>query len=276
MKTILVPTDFSENALNAILYALKMNKKIKAKIILFHSYIIPVYATDIPLPEVDEEEFRNGSLKELRKLKTRFQSESPGIVFEVELSTTQGFAGEEIVKIAGEKKADLVVMGTKGATGLREALVGSFTADVIETINCPVLAVPEKAKFDDLKKIVFATNYALNDFENIKKAIDFAKHFNADIILLHVATGDLDRTFEFNSIERFKEQIKQESKYDKVTFKLLENTNVLEAMNLYLDEVKADMVAMTTRHRSFFQKLFNRSMAKRMSYHSHIPVIVFH
>src|SRR4029078_9611095 len=121
------------------------------------------------------------------------------------------------------KKADLVVMGTKGAAGLKGALVGTFTADVIESIDCPLLAVPHQARFTGIKKIVYATNYAFNDFENIEKVVEFAKYFNAEVILLHITNRNFDRTFEFNAIERFKNHIKEESKYEKVTFKLLDN-----------------------------------------------------
>ena len=106
--------------------------------------------------------------------------------------------------------------------------------------------------------------------------VDIARGFNAEVILLHVSNGELDKAYEFDAIERFKERIQEDSRYEKINFKLLENRDVIDGLSLYLDEVKADMLAMSMRHRNFFQKIFNRSKTKRMAFHTHIPLLAFH
>jgi nucleotide-binding universal stress UspA family protein len=276
MKTIVIPTDFSPNAENAIKYAFEMNRVLKAEIQLFHSYVLPVYATDIPVTTPDMAGLRHESQKALQKEKAKMERIFPDIHSRVHLSTSAGFPEEEIPAFAEKKKAGLVVMGTKGATGLKEVIFGTNTANVIGKLKCPLLAIPEQAEFRGLNKIVFATNYAENDTENISVVIDFARHFDAEVVLLHIASSDSSLPFEYNSIETLGQRMRESNHYEKISYKLLENTDIEEGINLYVDEIKADIVALTNRPRSLFRKLFDRSLSKKMAFHSRIPLLVFH
>jgi len=275
MKTIIVPTDFSDNALHALRYAAMLNAAFNGKIILFHSYAVAVYGTETSLAFMpSDEELKNDSLELLNKESQKILAEYPGL--KIESVFEDGYPEQAIIEMAKRKNGDLVVMGTQGASGLREALVGSITASVMEDTACPVIAVPENATVNKVSKIVFATDYALNDFENISKVIEIAKPFGAEIILLHVSNGELDHAYEYSAIENFKIRAAEENQYDKISFKLLESRDVLNGLNFYLDEVKADLLAMSMHHRTFFQKLFNRSKTKRMAFHTHIPLLAFH
>ena len=272
MKNILVPTDFSGNATHAIRFALELSRKQKSKITLFHSFVLPVYATDIPVFPQADEELRKVSEEALSNLVSKLKAENPGV--DIDSFVSQGYAEDEIVDAAKSSGADMIVMGTQGASGLREALVGTITASVMDHAECPVMAVPEGASFTSFDKIVYATSYA-GDFQHVEEIIDFARLFNAEVILLHISSGTVDTSYEFESIERFKERIVEDSQYERISFKLLENKSVYEGLNQFLEEVKADLVAMTLHKRSFVQKLFNRSITKRMAYHTHIPLIAF-
>ncbi len=274
MKTILIPTDFSKNSDNAVHFALELNKKLEAKAVLFHSYVVPAFASDMPVVMPSDEELKGNAKKGMKNLKEKLQGEYPGM--EIETMILDGYAEDEIVAATADKKTDLVIMGTQGASGLREVLIGSITAAVMEDTECPVLAIPENASFKGIHKMVFATNYAENDFENIENVIDMARKFDAEVILLHISNGDLDTAYEFAAIETFKERIREDSKYEKVNFKLLESRDVIDGLSFYLDEVRADMLAMSMHHRTFFQKIFNRSKTKRMAFHTHIPLLAFH
>ena len=273
MKNVLVPTDFSNNAMHAIRFTMELCRKQNSKVVLFHSFIIPVYATDIPVFPQADEELRKVSEEAIQKLINQLKAENPGI--EIESLVTQGYAEDEIVEAAASKQADLIIMGTQGASGLREALVGTITASVMEKATCPVIAVPEGASVAAFSKIVYATSYAEGDFQHVEEIIDFARPFNAEVVILHISSGEIEATYEYESIERFKERIAEDSKYDKISFHLLENKSVYEGLNKYLDEVNADLVAMTMHKRSFVQKMFNRSITRKMAYHTHIPLIAF-
>lgn len=273
MKTFLLPTDFSENALHAIRYALKLNKKINAEVVLFHSYVVPVYSTDIPLTVPQDAELREISEGAINALSDKLKSEFPEAKIKTDIQ--QGYPEDEIVSAAIRHNADMIIMGTQGASGIREALVGTISAAVMEDASCPVMAVPIECEFLPYSKIVFATNYAEGDFNYIEEVLEFARPFGANLTLLHISSGEFERGWEFAAIETFKERIKEDSKYKNIQFKLLESRDVYSGMNVYLEEVGADLVAMTMRKRSFIQKLFRRSITQKMAYHTHIPLIAF-
>jgi len=166
-------------------------------------------------------------------------------------------------------------MGTKGASGIGE-LIGTNAARVISDSICPVIAIPENAKMKGLQKIVFAANYGEDDFRNIFDLIDIARLFDSEVILLHVKDEANNNAMEYAELEGFRNHVINESKYPKISLKLLEDEDVYEGLNFYLEEIKADMLAISMRNRSFIQKLFNRSLTKKMVYHSHLPVLAFH
>jgi len=272
-KKILVPIDFSSDAEHALQFALELSKKLKSEISLFHSYAIPVYATDIPLAMPDISELEKVAMDGLTMLKNKYQSLYPDS--KIGMYITEGFAEDAISGAVEKIQADLIVMGTKGASGLREALIGTVTAAVIEQANCPVLAVPPLVKWTDIKKIVYATSYEESDFGHVETVIHFARALNASLTLLHISTGKYDRIFEFDAIQRYKERLEEETDFHNISIKLLVEEDVFHAISNYTDEVKADMIAMNLRSRSFMQKLFERSLTKRMVYHTHIPLFAF-
>ena len=274
MKTILVPTDFSENADNALAFAAGLNKKLKAKIIIYHTFHIPLVATDIPIPVQTEEELTLDSLRMLNKTEKKIRLNYPDMDFAIE--TSQGFADEEIVSLEKKYNCDLVIMGTHGASGITELLMGSNTGRVMEKSVCPVLAVPEGAKITDMKKIVFAAEYGAHTFENVYKVVELARLFDSEVILLHITKGRFDENFEYAELEAFKRKAVEESKYPKISFRLLEDKDVFHGLSLYLEEIKGDLLVLNMRHHAFVQRIFSRSLTKRMAYHSHIPVLALH
>lgn len=273
MKKIIVPTDFSIEAEHALRFACELNAKLKAEIVLHHSYVLPVYATDLPVLLPSDEELYNTSKEALDALKSKLLRDYPDMRFSS--LATGGFAEDEIPAAAEAEGAGLIIMGTKGASGIKEALIGTIAAAVMDKAPCPVMAVPEEASWRNLDRIVYATGYEEGDFTNAENLINLAKTLGAEVILLHVTSGKNDRSFEFDAIERFKERLVEETKYDRISFKLLDDRDVYHGVTNYVEEVRADMLAMTIRHRSLISKLFERSTTKRMAYHTRIPLIAY-
>ena len=276
MKTLLIPTDFSVAAENALVYAFELNKIINAKIILFHSYFIPIPATDIPISALDDKEIRNESMNKLRDLKKKMLDLFPGYPFDIDLQVSEGVTPDEIARMAKKENTGLIVMGTKGAHGLHQFLMGTNAADVILQADCPVLAIPENAGFSKPGKIVFATNFDDRELFHIEETIRFAKQFGAEVILLHVSTGDYSKEVGFHSIGYFLNRLKEDSGYSRISFKLLEDKHVEEAIRVYLENIHADILAISNRHRSFFRKTFDPSLTKKLAYHTQIPLLAFH
>lgn len=170
---------------------------------------------------------------------------------------------------------DMIVMGTKGASGITEILIGSNTADVIEKCPCPVLAVSSDAVYKQPAKIVFATNYADNDFQTIYVLAEMFKQFNPEIIILHVeVTGD--HKAENRMLDWFKGQVQTNIPYDNFNFQLTKGDNVVNAVHEYVASNNIDLISVSTRKRNFFDKLTSRSDTKKLAYRIDTPLLAFH
>jgi len=274
METILCPTDFSATAENAIRFALELNKTIKAKIVLLHAYVVPVTTTEVVVP-IDFSILKDLE-KDLEELKGRFLKEFPGQDITTKVTNCFSDISNEIQKVADEFEAELVIMGTKGASGLQELLIGSNAGNTIEAINIPVLTIPSHATYEGVRKFLFATNFERHDHENVEGAAFLSQFFGAELILLHV-TPDLDKEpFKYNEVTQFTESIKKSTGYNNIRSRIIENQDVTEGIIHYSEEIKADIIGMTLRNRGFFEKLFERSHTKQMAFHTHIPLLSFH
>lgn len=274
MKTILIPTDFSGNAQNALEYSIELAKREKVKLILVHAYHITYIAPDVPVQYLTEElVFANeAAKKQIEKLTEKV--ESNGIRCESVIK--QDNAVDLILEVAGKRKPDLIVMGTKGASGIKEVIIGSNTAKVIEKAKCPVIAVPEKSSFKSIKQIVYATNYLISDIDALKNLVDIAELFNAEITLLHVSDESLSHETEEDHILKFRSRIKSRIGYDKLRFKLVYGKDFEHVLEEYIKHESPDLLAMSTHHRTVYDKLFGKSFTKKMAYHTNIPLLAFH
>jgi nucleotide-binding universal stress UspA family protein len=276
MKTILVPTDFSDNARNALNYAVEIAAKTKAKLILFNFFRVPIVADDIPLDPEILEKMEQESYDSLNHLKVEILEKMKGLEIECICTSSLNFAVEEICEMANDNQVNLIVMGTKGASGVAKAVMGSNTAHVIDDARCPVLAVPEQAKYKDFKKFVFATDYSDEDFASIHFIKDMADYFDAEIIVTHIADGHESIHHETSRIDAFKKQLAKQTPIDKISFELIAGENVSERLNQFLTENNADIISMATKKRRIYQRLFDPSLTKKMAYHTNVPLLVFH
>src|SRR5690606_14045158 len=152
MKTILLPTDFSKNSWNAIKYALKFYEKSTCTFYLLHvntlSYAMTKDTLYVDTEDFIENTYTKPSKQQLRKLLKRISKEIPDNKNHHFFTLTDyNFFIDSIRKYVDEKKIDMIIMGTKGATGLKKLIIGSNAADVIKKVKCTILIVPENATF---------------------------------------------------------------------------------------------------------------------------------
>ncbi len=270
----LVPTDFSDNARNAAEYAAALAKKTQGGIIYLH-IVIPIGSERQPQGNVYADkvkEKRNEAKEQLQKISTKVQLSYPGITTNFIIRT--GEVSDEIMNAAQTYKADMIVMGTRGASGLKKFFFGSNTASVIEESNIPVLIIPENVSFMLPKKIVFATDYYDSDFIALKKLSKVASSFNAEIVIVHIAT-EKELELELSMIDYFSEKVSKTIDYPKITYKVIVNENISKGIESFVENEKTDILALSTRKRNPFEKLFNKSITKEFSYHSKIPLLAF-
>ena len=179
-----------------------------------------------------------------------------------------------ILSTAEEGKHQLIVMGTRGMSKYKTLFVGSNTVHVIEKAKCPVLCVPEDATYNGFKTIVYATDYLQEDKIMIQSVVSFAMPFDSLIKILHVSHRDqiLDKAM----YEEFKSELPSFIQYSKIEFDRKVYSNSVESgLDEFMREQKADLLVLITKRRNFFQKLFHKSLTRKMSYFTDYPLLVF-
>lgn len=279
MKNILLPTDFSQNAENALSFAVEIARLVKGNLILFHSYSVQLIDPNMPaeiyLSAYQEEE--KSAKESLEGLKKRIvnsnKDEAGNDLFSTEAVVSQGLVVDETLSMIKDFKIDLVIMGTHGASGITELILGSNTASVIEKSPVPVLAIPHNTGYREIRNIVYAYDDIKSGLPSFHKLLSFATICDADITLLHIIEKGKD-TEELNKREF--DKIKSATSYDKISLKLVHEENVLEGINEYVNSNDVDVLAMTIKKRTLFDRIFNKSLTKKMAYHTRIPLLALH
>ncbi len=275
MKAILVPTDFSKVARNAIDYAVEIAKLAKAKIILFNVYHVPITTAEasVAMPTWgDIEKDCMGSLKKIsRSLHRKYGKE-----IEIECICQMGYAVEEIIKqYTSQQDIDLIVMGMNGAGYLRERLIGSNATALISKSECPILVISEKSEFKKVKKIVLAfDNKKVSDKSIFDLLKVFAKLFKAEVYVLNVFSEAKQKptpqkAFKDTGIENNLNEIKH-------SIHFIENKDLIEGINDFITDIKADMVVFIPRKHKFLDSILHEGNTKRMAFHTSIPLLALH
>lgn len=279
MRAILFPTDFSEIANNAFLYALHIAKSIDAKIYVLYTYIEPVLsATHGGQPELLGEVYQNIELsqfehykkktQEMRDLLERENLSDMEIVFMFE----EGPVASVVKNIVDREKIHLVVMGTHGEKGFLSKIIGSNTVNVIRNIKNPVLAIPPHAKYQGIKRAVFTTLFREKDKHALREVLLMANAVEAKVDCLHVLHNS-----KAGDIIMQTENWQHEFPNENINYVILEEVESVEnTITAYLIENNIDIFAVVKRNRSFFDRLFTNSTSNNLTFHSKIPILVFH
>ncbi len=287
MKTIFVPTDFSEYTENVLWYAAALAEALQARLVLFHAYWVPEHEVEsLHETTLDRQDIHYLKMKEhtillaesnLAVLKAKVKAAHPGITIEIAL--INGLPVDEIVRQAQKQEADFIVMGTKGASGLKELVLGSNTADVIEHSNIPILAIPGSVRWSGLNNIVFATNFQANDLRDVAMLAELAAPFGATITILHAEAeaGFWNaHTDAAKAMQQFKTEVEEQLSYRAIQFKILESDEPYQALQKYIRNHPVDVLAMATHRRSTIQKMLgNTSLTRKMAYHTQVPLLAF-
>lgn len=276
MQRILLPTDFSENASHALRVAATLATKVKAKLELIHINTAVAYSP--PLPEYyggdlyDTTEYYETAARELHNIKKEI-TESPDFAgLEMETRIEEGFLFSSVRRIAEEDKVDLVVMGTKGASGVNEFFIGSNTEKVIRTAPCAVLTVPEKSGEFNPKVVVMPTTLRKDQAPAFEWIAQLQKVFPLKVKVLYLNNpADLDDDKEIEkTVQGFADAA---GLGDVETFGSTSTFNEESAILSFAQEQKADLIAMVTHQRKGLSHLLFGSLTEDAANHSDIPVL---
>lgn len=274
MKDILVPCDFSEPAKNAFRFALQLaSKNHTATVHLLYVIQLPVVMDPIAMPVVSYENSYKQALqidaeKQFDKLKHSYRQESKDI--QVLSSLQFGSIATTILNYISTASIDLIVMGTHGATGLRDLFIGSNTEKIVKRSTVPVFVVKDHFR-SGIKDIVFPNSFKLEDqdelVEQVKQLQDF---FNAKIHLLHINTpaNFTDDGLMTSRMESFVSHFS----ISNYTINIYNSTDVEEGIHQFTTRIKAGLIAIGTHGYGRLVHLVNGGLAQDMTNHSDIMI----
>jgi len=276
MKNILLPTDFSENAWNAILYTLHLYKDESCKFILLNSYQINGYQKGsklIPIPGNEYlEKAKNNSEHGLQRLIEVIKKGYPNPKHQFFAVSHNYPLVEAIEQELEQNDIEVIVIGTKGSTGAYEVIYGSNTIKIMDEVeSCPILAVPSNVPFFEIKEIVLASSLKIThnekDFQYLKK---LALQTNTRICVLHIEEeGGLSISQKQNKhlLESYLEGVQ-------LSFHSLAHVSVPIGIYCFIESRGSDMIAFVNKKHSFFEKLLFNPLYKDLGNYSIIPVLV--
>jgi nucleotide-binding universal stress UspA family protein len=269
IKTILVATDFSAAAKNAADYAAALAKETNARVILFHSYMLPVPVSEIPFVTISADEIQKDREDDMKHEVERLSGFSGS---NVDWIVRIGIPYDEINDIQEEESVDLVVMGMKAA-GINK-WIGSTSDEVIRKLKKPVLAVPEHAGFSRPVSITYATDFNADmHLECFELLLCLLRTFGAALSVVHVKRDAKEDLASQNAGKS-----KLEAIWNDIPHQYYEvgNHNMEEAIDLFTREQPTDMLVLVSHHHNFLQHLFGDHLTKELSARTQIPLLVLH
>ncbi|RYF99821.1 MAG: universal stress protein [Chitinophagaceae bacterium] len=269
MQTILVPIDFSDASRSASLYAATLAKATGAKLLLFHSYMIPTPVSEVPYVMVSVDEIQAENEKFIRKEAVTIHA---NFGVEVETLLQIGMPSDEITILAEEKNVALTIIGMRGAGGI-DKLIGSTTATVVRKSKTPVLVVPHDFVFRNISRIVYASDFSYASSTTLfAPLIEIGRAYHSNLSVIHVQKAP--------GTTISKEE--QQSKADITTtlaelnpeFTVINDESISHGIKSYTGEKNADLLVMVSHRHNFFDRLFSKIHTTEMAYETRIPLLV--
>ena len=274
MKTIIVPTDFSPVATNAMNFAADMAKEINASILLFHVYHIPISMNEVPSVVITAEELRKDSEKSLAELKSSLEHITSGKI-KIYTEARVGSVVDEIEDLCEKIQPFAVIMGATGTSGLERVLFGSNTLKAIGQLTWPVIIVPPGKEYGKgIKKIGFACDFKeVVETTPVKFISQIVKEFNAE---LHVLNVDYEN-------RNFKPETPEQSMHLHTlleslnpSYHFINHADIEDGINEFAETSNIDLLVAIPKKHKLLEGLFKPSSTKQLVTQSHIPVMCIH
>lgn len=273
MRTIIVATDFSPAAHNAVNYATDMALALQAQLVVLHVYQIPVAVTDTPLLMLSVDELRDAAEEKLKTLYDGLMHITSG---KLAITTVArlGNTIDELEELASNHQPFAIVLGTTGMSNFEATLFGSTTALAVKHLNWPVFAIPTGKEYGTgIQKIGFAC-----DFNNVRETTPFAeinnlvKIFGASLHVVHIekeSEEDKTKLKESSILKLWLEE-------SQPSFEFITHDDIEDAINEFAENSNLDLLIVIPKKHSGLAALFHKSNTKQLIFHSNIPVVCMH
>lgn len=272
MKRILVPTDFSKEAENALKVAAQLARKYNAEIFLLHMLELPFQQIDVLSGKSDLPEAMFFMKLAHQKFEQALEKDYlQGIEVHETVDFHESFA--EIKNVCKKRNIDIIVMGSHGASGFKEMFIGSNTEKVVRTSDIPVLVIKNEHENFDVSNFVFASDFKNDSKETYKQAIKLAESFGAKIHLVMVNTAN-NFTTTFDANKRINDFIKGNT-FENYTINIYNDKSVESGILNFSHSINADLIGISTHGRQGISHFLNGSISEDIVNHAKRPVMTF-
>ncbi|MEO8934828.1 MAG: universal stress protein [Xanthomarina sp.] len=279
MKNVLLPTDFSENSWNAIKYAIEFHEGTACNFFLLHVSRLPhLLLNEVPYTstqDVVQDIYAKPSKTQLVELQKRISKEIPlSVQHKFYTLVDLNFLVQSVREHVKKKNIELIVIGTKGASGHKRVLLGSNTGDIITKVACTTLVVPENARYKKIKELAFPTDFALQyNLNALDPIIKIIQKNNAVLRVVHISK----KTSVLNTDQlKNKELLEDYFHANTLVFNFITNENIEVAVQNFVESSEVDMLTMVAKNVNYFQQILFHSKVEKISYHVDIPFLVLH
>jgi len=280
MKTILVLTDFSINADYTAHYALKFAQKIKADLLLCNIYTPPeneLRTGRKPWPLGSHEEASIDDLGEITaRLKTAIDAgEKMDFRPEIDQCSQEGLIKDTINDIVSSHDVFMGIISMHSSKSLTSFFSPDHAWDIIEQADFPLLVIPYQVKFKNYKTIAFATDLAVTDKYVLNSLAGLAKYSDADILITHITNNGSTIQEEETQLKEFfnKDSLKENN--PAILYQAIKSSSVTTALKELAQDIAIDMLVLIKRPHNTLQKIFERSVIRRLANHPAKPLLIF-
>lgn len=275
MKNILLPTDFSKNSINAIGYALEFLKDQECQFYLLNVQKASSFITDdlmvVNSSTTIYKTLINAAKKSIDNIIMTINEEFKNENHEFHSIVDYDNFVDSINQVCDNHDIDLIIMGTKGASGLEKVLFGSNTVRVMQRCKVSVLAIPDKCDFKSLDNLAFATtNSKKFKPEELEVLGEIVKMNNSSLQIFHLADQNHLVYDDYDNVDFFNENF-GEPKHEFVD---TSKDDIFDVVNNYIINNNIDMLAIMNKKHSFLERLFKRHAVETFAFKIDIPLLV--
>ncbi|MDQ3289801.1 MAG: universal stress protein [Bacteroidota bacterium] len=268
MKTILVPTDFSPAAFNAMKYAAALATEVKSKLLLVHILELPVMPMEsgmvLPLDGQLED-----CKEELTRLTQKLKLENSTLL-EIKTICQCGYFQANLCQLVRDNAVDLVVMGTRGDSNFLDKLLITTTAECIKSAICPILVVPAQANFTGIKHIALASDFENEETVFLQQLFCLAEPLQADVSIINIVSDRQLNVYPDNQVIK---DITKHFPEKSISIAQIKKNNVIAGLQEFVQDNQMDVLALSMHERDFFENLFHKSVSKQLIGDTQIPLL---
>ena len=275
MKKIVLPTDFSITAMNAIKYAVKLFENDLCRFYILHAYQQEVYESDVLITKENLNEVtktaNNNSQINLKKILKQIKKLSPNSKHTYKIMSANNILVHAVDEVVEERDIDIVIMGTHGKTDNSKLTFGSHTLQVLKFVKCPVLVIPKNYTYTKPKELVFSTDFSIPyQQRELQFLSEIASEYQTQIDVLYVSEMKKMSLRE----EKNKHFIEESFKNNKTAFITVAGKNIEKTISTYIKNHHTDLLVMINRRHSFLENILFQDTINKIGLSIDIPFFV--